>query len=99
MAERLHTGEKIIRGIPVSAGVSRGKILVIDKPRHNIERRELTEAEIGAELNRFQQALVRTREQIQEVQRQLAQSLGDNKAGIFDAHLLVLDDPTVIDEV
>lgn len=99
MAERLHTGERIIRGIPVSAGVCRGKILVLDKPRQAIEKRALPEAEIPAELNRFQQALIKTREQLQEVQRQLTQSLGAGQASIFDAHLLVLEDPSVIDEV
>ena len=99
MAERLHTGEKILRGIPVSAGVCRGKILVLDKSRHAVERRTLTDPEIPAELNRFQQALVKTREQLQEVQRQLTQSLGPGQASIFDAHLLVLEDPSVIDEV
>ncbi len=99
MAERLHTGERMLRGIPVSAGVCRGKILVIDKPRHAIERRAVLEAEIPAELSRLQQALVKTREQLQEVQRQLTQSLGPGQASIFDAHLLVLEDPSVIDEV
>lgn len=99
MAERLHTGERILRGIPVSAGVCRGKILVLDKPRQAIEKRDLPEAEIPGELNRFQQALIKTREQLQEVQRQLTQSLGAGQASIFDAHLLVLEDPSVIDEV
>ncbi len=99
MAERLHTGEKILRGIPVSAGVCRGKLLVLDKPRQGIEKRELAEADIPDELNRLQQALLKTREQLQEVQRQLAQSLGAGQASIFDAHLLVLEDPSVIDEV
>jgi len=99
MSERLHTGEKVYRGIPVSAGVCRGKILVLDKPRHAIEKRELTEADIPGELNRLQQALLKTREQLQEVQRQLTQSLGAGQASIFDAHLLVLEDPSVIDEV
>jgi phosphotransferase system enzyme I (PtsI) len=99
MAERLHTGERILRGIPVSAGVCRGKILVLDKPRQAIEKRDLPEAEIPGELNRLQQALIKTREQLQEVQRQLTQSLGAGQASIFDAHLLVLEDPSVIDEV
>jgi phosphoenolpyruvate-protein phosphotransferase (PTS system enzyme I) len=99
MSERLHTGEKIIRGIPVSAGVCRGKILVIDRTHQNIERHELAEAAIPEELNRFQQALVKTRAQVVEVQRQLSESLGATHASIFDAHLLVLEDPSVIDEV
>lgn len=99
MAERLSTGERILRGIPVSAGVCRGKILILDKPRHSIEKRLLPDAEIPGELNRFQQALVKTREQVQEVQRQLLQNLGASHASIFDAHLMVLEDPSLIDEV
>ena len=99
MAERLHTGETIIRGIPVSAGVCKGKILVLDKAHHKIEKREIPEAEVAGEITRFQHALVQTREQLQEVQRQLTQSLGPGQASIFDAHLLVLEDPSLIDEV
>lgn len=98
MAERLHTGERIIRGIPVSAGVCRGKILVLDKARQAIEKHDVPEAEIPHELSRLQQALVKTREQLQDVQRQLSQSLGAGQASIFDAHLLVLEDPSLIDE-
>src|SRR6478736_8266629 len=98
MAERLSTGERILRGIPVSAGVCRGKLLVLDKPRQSIEKRILSELEIPGELNRFQQALVKTREQVQEVQRQLLQNLGASHASIFDAHLMVLEDPSLIDE-
>ena len=41
MAQAGPTGEKIFRGIPVSAGVCRGKILVLDRPRPTISRREI----------------------------------------------------------
>ena len=99
MAERLHTGETIIRGIPVSAGVCKGKILVLDKAHHKVEKRDIPDAEVAGEITRFQHALVQTREQLQEVQRQLTQSLGPGQASIFDAHLLVLEDPSLIDEV
>lgn len=83
----------------MSAGVCRGKILVIDRSHHGIERRELAEGEIAGELNRFQQALVQTREQLQNVQRQVAKNLGAEHASIFEAHLMVLEDPALIDEV
>lgn len=95
VSERLHKGERILRGIPVSAGVCRGKILVLDKARRGVERREVAEAELPGEINRLQQALVQTREQLQEVQRKVAQSLGAEHASIFDAHLMVLEDPSL----
>ena len=98
MAERLHEGERIIRGIPVSAGVCRGKVLVFDKPQHSIPERKIAEPEVAAEVHRLEQALVQTRQQIHDVQRQLLQSVGAEQATIFDAHLMVLEDPMLIEE-
>jgi len=98
MAERLHKGETVFRGIPASAGVARAKIVVLEKPRHAIEQRTLTDAELPGEVSRLQQALLRTREQVREFQKKLAQNIGAEQAGIFEAHLLVLEDPSLIDE-
>ncbi len=100
MADVAHDGEKVLRGIPVSAGVCRGKILVLDRPDDtSIPRRELSEAELTGQLRRFEQALTETRHQILEVQGKVSQGMGAQDASIFDAHLLVLEDPTLIDEV
>ena len=99
MADRLRIGETTLRGIPVSAGVSKGKILVLDKVHHTVERRDIPETEVANEISRFHHALVQTREQLQDVQAQLTKSLGPGQASIFDAHLLVLEDPSLIDEV
>jgi len=100
MLDDAPVGEKVLRGIAVSPGVCRGKILVIGKPQSDpILRHQLTEAEVPQQLQRFQHALVVTRQQIMEVQRQVNEGLGAKDASIFDAHLLVLEDPTLIDEV
>ena len=94
------TGEKIFRGIPVSPGVCRGKILVLGAPDdHVIAQRQLSDTELPEQIQRFEQALIDTRHEILEVQRKVSDSLGAGEARIFDAHLLVLDDPTLIDEV
>ncbi|MDW8310907.1 MAG: phosphoenolpyruvate-utilizing N-terminal domain-containing protein, partial [Verrucomicrobiales bacterium] len=71
MAERLHEGELIFRGIPASAGVCRGNILVLDRPRHDIQRRELADGEVARELDRFEEALAQTRLQLLDVQRKV----------------------------
>ena len=98
MAERLHQGETVLRGIPASAGVARAKIVVLEKPRHRVEQRALSDSELAGEVSRLQQALLRTREQIRAVQKKLSQNVGAEQASIFDAHLLVLEDPSLIDE-
>ncbi|MCW5551818.1 MAG: phosphoenolpyruvate--protein phosphotransferase [Verrucomicrobiae bacterium] len=88
----------MLRGIPVSAGVCRGKLLVLDKQRQVVTRQDLSESEAGEEVNRLQRALVTTRHQILEVQHKLAENIGAEQASIFDAHLMVLEDPALIDE-
>jgi phosphotransferase system enzyme I (PtsI) len=96
--ERVQKGERAFRGIPVSAGVVRGKVLVVGACKDTIPQRSITPEEFPAELRRLEQALIQTRQQILEVQRQVADSLGAADASIFDAHVLVLEDPTLLDE-
>jgi phosphoenolpyruvate-protein phosphotransferase (PTS system enzyme I) len=99
MPESLPKGEKTFRGIPVSAGVCRGKILVLGRSRPNIAQRQLTDAELSEEINRLERALVQTRHQILEVQRKVSEAMGAQEGSIFEAHLLVLEDRTLLDEV
>ena len=99
MVEPTHKGETVYRGIPVSAGVARGKILVLGKSRHTISKQTVPEAELANEVNRLQKALVQTRHEIIEVQRKVTAAMGASEGSIFDAHLLVLEDRTLIDEV
>src|SRR3954471_2925879 len=99
MPEALPSGEKIFRGNPVSPGVCRGKILVLDRNRPAIHRRTVPEPGLPEEINRLEKALVQTRQQILEVQRKVSEGMGAKGVGIFDAHLLVLEDRTLLDEV
>jgi len=95
----MHKGEKTFRGIPVSAGVCRGKILVLDKVRPAVFKRQLSNGEAPEEVSRLEKALVQTRHQILEVQRKVSEGMGGKDGSIFDAHVLVLEDRTLLDEV
>jgi phosphotransferase system enzyme I (PtsI) len=99
MREPEREGERVFRGIPVSPGVCRGKILVYGKSDDCIPSYIVAESDLPREFQRLEQALVQTRQQIQEVQRKVEEAMGSEDASIFDAHLLVLDDRTLIDEV
>ncbi len=61
--------------------------------------RQIEEWEVPGEIARFEAALVQTREQILEMQTKIAGAIGAKDASIFDAHLLVVEDRTLIDEV
>lgn len=99
MPERPITGEKLYRGIPVSGGISRGPIFVLTNSDHCIPHRSIKPEEVCSELERLEKALILTRQQILQVQRQVEEAMGAADASIFDAHLLVLEDQTLLDEV
>jgi phosphotransferase system enzyme I (PtsI) len=87
------------RGIPVSAGVSHGKVIVLGDAARTILRREIRADETSGELARLQEAVARTRRDLLEVQRQVTEALGTHEASLFDAHLLVLEDEMMLAEV
>lgn len=99
MPESANRGERVFRGIPVSAGVCRGRVLLLGKAETEIPRRTLNEDELVQEVQRLEQALIQTRQEILEVQRKVRDGMGAGDASIFEAHLLVLEDPTLLDEV
>lgn len=91
--------ETRFQGIGVSPGIARGAIEVMRDEFEEIERYSIDESQVQAEIARFESALVQTRLQILEMQQKIAEAIGTKDAGIFDAHLLVVEDRTLIDEV
>jgi phosphotransferase system enzyme I (PtsI) len=91
--------EKRYHGTGVSPGIARGTIFVYRPDDEAPPMRRIEESEIPAEIARFETALIATRGQILEMQQRIAESIGAKDAGIFDAHLLVVEDRTLIDEV
>ena len=88
-----------LRGIPVSEGVSRGRVVVLNRHRIVPAKTNFETLNQADEEARFQAALHETRQQILEVQKRLHDEIGAKQSLIFDAHLLVLEDPVVLEEV
>ncbi len=91
--------EKRCQGVPASPGIGRGPIHVFSIEADDVVRYQIDPAQIADEIARFENALIQTRMQILEMQQQIAEAIGAKDAGIFDAHLLVVEDQTLIDEV
>ena len=98
MPTKRKTGEKMLRGIPVSQGVSRSRVVVLDRTRIDPAKWGILESDPAGEEDRLQASLMETRRQILAVQERLREALGAKEAQIFDAHLLVLEDPMLIEE-
>ena len=98
MPTKRKTGEKMLRGIPVSQGVSRSRVVVLDRMRIDPAKWGILESDLAGEEDRLQTSLVETRRQILAVQERLREAMGTDEAQIFDAHLLVLEDPMLLQE-
>ena len=88
-----------LRGIPVSEGVSRGRVVILNRHRIVPAKTSFETLNPEAEEARFLAALDKTRQQILEIQKRLHDKIGAKQSLIFDAHLLVLEDPAVLEEV
>src|ERR1700677_4683605 len=99
MTEEAKTGQRIFKGIPVSAGICQGKIFVLHKTQTHIPRYDVPVQDLPAQVHRFEKALLETRRQILDVQNKVSKALNAHDASIFDAHLLVLEDPMLIESV
>ena len=87
------------QGLGVSPGLARGKAFVHRQEEEALPDYEVAERDLPAEIARFESALLLTRAQILEMQARIAEAIGAKDASIFDAHLLVVEDRTLIDEV
>ncbi len=91
--------EQRFHGVAAAPGVAFGQAYVFTVESDDVVRYHIEPARITDEIARFESALIQTRVQILEMQQQIAEAIGAKDAGIFDAHLLVVEDQTLIDEV
>ena len=91
--------ETRFQGLAVSPGLARGTVFVHRPELAVLPEYAVREEDVPAEIARFESALLLTRAQIMDMQAKIADAIGSKDASIFDAHLLVVEDRTLIDEV
>lgn len=91
--------EIVLKGIPAASGVAIGPAYLFGKEEFRISPRKIPEANVALEIARFEEALIKTRHEILEIQKRISEEMGTEHAEIFDAHLLVLEDRTLIEDV
>lgn len=91
--------EIILQGIGVSPGVVINRAFLLTSEEDRYVEREIADSDIPREIARFEESLIETRKQIHAIQKQVSSAIGQESAGIFDAHLLVVDDRAFVEEV
>lgn len=92
-------GERHFTGLPVSGGIAMAPVRLLGNSIPEVIRRVLAPEETAPELAKFHAALAVTRRQLEAIQTQVAGQIGAGDAEIFEAHLLVLEDVVLLEEI
>ncbi len=87
----------MIKGIPASSGITMGKALAIKKADIVIEKKTVSSVE--SEKNRFLDSIREAKEQVERIRINTEKKIGKEKAEIFGAHLMMLEDTELIGAV
>jgi len=87
----------ILKGIAASSGIAIGKAYRLVEPDLSFSKKAISNAE--EEISRFHEAVNAAKADLQAIRAKALESLGEDKAAIFDAHLLVLSDPELLSSI
>jgi len=88
-----------LKGIAAASGISIAPAYIIGKEEFLIPKETIRPEDIPLQIQQFEEALIKTRREIIELQKRISHEMGQEEAQIFDAHLLVLEDRMLIEEV
>ncbi|RJO64663.1 MAG: phosphoenolpyruvate--protein phosphotransferase [Candidatus Omnitrophota bacterium] len=88
-----------LKGIAAAPGITIGPAYRFGKEEFDIVREQIKPEDIPLQIQLFEEALIQTRREILELQKRISFDMGQEEAQIFDAHLLVLEDRMLIEEV
>ena len=83
-------------GIIASPGIRIGRAYIYKTTDIIIPKYSIDESDVESEIARVRESLKRTKEDITAIQEQISHSLSRDMADIFTSHLMVLDDPLII---
>lgn len=86
-----------IKGIGASAGIAVAKAFVMETPSFDIPTHKIED--VAAEKARFQDAIAQSKTELEEIREHTLRELGPDKAEIFSAHLLIVEDPEIVSQV
>ncbi|TDL80163.1 phosphoenolpyruvate--protein phosphotransferase [Peribacillus frigoritolerans] len=86
-----------LRGIGASAGIAIAKAYRLEEPDLTVSKKEV--ADKTAEVLRFDEAIQKSKSELEKIKEHAFRELGADKAEIFEAHILVLSDPELLNPV
>ncbi|MGZ5469856.1 MAG: phosphoenolpyruvate--protein phosphotransferase [Candidatus Aminicenantales bacterium] len=85
-----------LRGIGVSPGIAMGEVLLAKRVVFTSRKEIIADDQVPDEIKRLHQALDRTRADLVRIKESVREKMGPDSSLIFEAHLLILEDPTLV---
>jgi phosphotransferase system enzyme I (PtsI) len=87
----------LLTGIAASSGIAIAKAYRLVEPDLSFSQTNIDDA--AKEIDRFRTAISRAKQELEEIRDRAKSELGEDKAAIFEAHLLVLSDPELLNPI
>ena len=82
-----------MKGIAASPGIVIAKVFKFEKPDIMIDHNTISEKETRAEVQRFNKAKLKTKNQLSDIAKKTLAAMGKEESKIFDAQIMVAEDP------
>jgi phosphoenolpyruvate-protein phosphotransferase (PTS system enzyme I) len=89
----------MIKGISASLGIAIAQAYCLEEVNLEVNQKQIEDQAIELEINRYKEAIVEAEEDLMIIRDKTLASMGKDKADIFEAHLLVVKDPELMDQV
>ncbi|MCP1223930.1 phosphoenolpyruvate--protein phosphotransferase [Sebaldella sp. S0638] len=90
---------KEFKGIGASEGISIGKAMLFIEEEMNIPQEKISEVQVGTEIEKLLDAQKKSKLQLISIRDKVKEKMGEDKAAIFDGHIMLLEDDDLMDEV
>ena len=86
----------MIKGIAASSGIVVSKVYKLEYPDLSVEQKEATPSQ---EFEKLENAIAKTQSDIRSIKEKAVGKLSEEELAIFDAHLMVSEDPELVDQI
>ncbi|MDE4543334.1 phosphoenolpyruvate--protein phosphotransferase [Thermoanaerobacterium sp. R66] len=89
----------MLKGVAASPGIAIGKVFLYEKKFAEINTQTIDESMVKDEIAKFENAIELTKAQLEKIKEKTEREFGKDKAEIFEAHLMLANDPELYDSV
>ncbi len=90
---------KNFKGIGASEGISIGKAMLFLEEEMIVPQDKISEAQVGTEIEKLLDAQKKSKTQLISIRDKVKDKMGEDKASIFDGHIMLLEDDDLLSEV